>query len=99
LRRAAYLLLGATGVLIGAGLGGSWLYFVVAKFFQPGRVGLWKLADPTDDWSFSLGAVDAPGARELLGWWLIPVGLALGIGLLLLARRFGRWSIVQMRVA
>src|SRR5262249_46033607 len=49
-------------------------YAALAKPFAPHRVGLWRLPDP-NDFSFSLGAVDQPGARELLGWWIIPIGL------------------------
>jgi hypothetical protein len=33
-----------------------------------------------------------PG-HELLGWWLLPIGLLLGPGLFFLTARFGLWSI------
>lgn len=82
--------------IIGYGLAAIFAYPALAKPFRPDRVGLWRLADPTD-WSFSLGAVDQPGAKELLGWWIIPLGLFLGGTLLLVTQRFVMWSIRRLQ--
>ena len=50
------------------------------KPFMPDRVGLWVQRVPPDDWSFQLGRVaTAPAdAREVLGWYIVPLGLLVG---------------------
>jgi hypothetical protein len=90
----AFILLGC---LVGYAFAAAFAYWALAKPFAPARVGLWKLDDPADDLSFALGAVNQPGARELLGWWIIPLGLAAGVGLFFLTTRFGRWGLRQLR--
>jgi hypothetical protein len=44
-----------------------------------------------DALDISLGVVDRPagGHAELLGWWIIPIGLVVGAVLLLLTWRMG----------
>jgi hypothetical protein len=39
------------------------------------------------------------GFHELLGWWIVPIGIVLGAGLYLLTIRFGRWGIRHLRRA
>ena len=50
----------------------------IEKLFAPSRAGLWYT--PGNLWSLTLvtGGNPPGGARELLGWWLVPVALALG---------------------
>ena len=50
------------------------------KPFMPERVGLWVQKVPPDDWSFQLGRVAAAptDAREVLGWYIVPLGLLVG---------------------
>ena len=50
----------------------------LAKLLSPSRAGLWYV--PGDWWSISLVSFDnpPPGERELLGWWLVPIAVALG---------------------
>lgn len=50
----------------------------IEKVFAPSRTGLWYT--PGNLWSLTLvtGGNQPPGARELLGWWLIPVALVTG---------------------
>lgn len=64
---------------IGYGFAACWLIAALAKPFAPDRVGLWLLPDPSGDLSVSLGrqAADVV-ARELLGWWIVPIGLLIG---------------------
>jgi hypothetical protein len=52
----------------------------LVKPFMPDRVGLWVQRVPPDDWSFQLGRVaTAPtDAREVLGWYIVPLGLLVG---------------------
>jgi hypothetical protein len=50
------------------------------KPFTPDRIGLWVQRVPPDDFSFQLGRVAVPpgDAREVLGWYIIPLGLIIG---------------------
>jgi hypothetical protein len=53
-------------------------------------VGLWRVPDPDDPFNFVLGVMlPRPDGVELLGWWIIPLGLALGLALGYLTWRFG----------
>ena len=108
--RSVFSVLRATGRLAGLSLHGFVVFLVslsgyalaaalvataIMKPFAPSRAGLWML--PADDFSFSLGIVDhAPQARELLGWWIIPIGLLAGAGLAWLTWRFGVFSVRRM---
>lgn len=86
-------LAGRMGLGLGQALGGLVFGFgylallvvaiaTLAKPFVPAS-GLW--IHPGGGWSLSL--VDQPGATEVLGWWIIPIGLAvLVIGWALLNR-------------
>ena len=69
----------------------------IEKLFSPRDVGLWQ--DPGREWLLRL-RIDGPGpagARELLGWWLVPLGL-LTCGLLLfLTQRWGLWWVRRYR--
>lgn len=83
--------------LTGYGLAAGFLLTAMVKPFAPNRAGLWRLADPKDDYSFSLGVVShAPQAQELLGWWIIPIGLVAGALLAYLTWRFGVFSVRRM---
>jgi hypothetical protein len=66
--------------LTGYAFAGCWLLTALAKPFAPDRVGLWVLPDPTGDLSLSLGRHGAGAAgHDVLGWWIIPIGLAVGV--------------------
>jgi hypothetical protein len=87
-------LFGSLGVLAGYGLAGLFALCALAKPFSPSRAGLWKLG--ADDISLQLGVGDppaAPGAHELLGWWIIPVGLIAAVVLILLTTAIVRYAI------
>ena len=65
--------------LTGYAFAGCWLLTALAKPFAPDRVGLWLLPDPTGDLSLSVGRIGAGAAgHEVLGWWIIPIGLVVG---------------------
>ena len=85
-----------TFALLGYFLAGSFALCAIVKPLHPNAAGLWLLSDPADAYSFSLrlgfGPPPADG-RELLGWWIVPIGLAFSMGLVLLTFHFGLWSI------
>ena len=60
------------------------------KPFTPERIGLWVRQVAPDDVSYQLGRVSAPptDARELLGWYIIPLGLIVGAAALALTTRY-----------
>jgi hypothetical protein len=64
-------------MLIGLGYLVSFYFFIsaVLKLFYPQYVGLYLTES---GWPF-LGYVDAEGFTEILGYWLIPIGLATAI--------------------
>jgi hypothetical protein len=51
----------------------------ILKPFHPQTAGLWLLHDATGDSEFSFRAV--PAGRDLLGWWIVPLGLLAGCAL------------------
>ena len=71
----------------------------IEKIFSPRDVGLWQ--DPGREWLLRL-RIDGPGpagSRELLGWWLVPLGLATCVLLLYYTKWFGLWWIRRFRNA
>lgn len=76
-------------------LAGSLALCAMLKPIHPHTAGLWLLPDSSDiSLSLALGSGPAPvGGRELLGWWIIPLGLSVGMGLVALNFHFGLWSI------
>jgi Protein of unknown function (DUF1700) len=84
--------------LIGYAFGAAFFLAALAKPFDPQVVGLWLTNH--DSLSLVLGATDSHAqGRELLGWFLIPVGCSLGGGTILLTTHFGLWCIRRFRRA
>jgi hypothetical protein len=82
------------GTVVGYSLGLAFVLCAALKPFHPGTAGLWLLPDPAGDIviSLQLGFGQAPaGGAELLGWWIVPIGLMAGCGLVVITTRFTRW--------
>lgn len=80
----ATFLIGFTGY----GLAFGFLACAVMKPIFPDHVGVW-----IDDGGFSMGVRDIPQRGDILGWWIIPVGLVAGTLLVIATTRFLRWML------
>lgn len=67
------------------------------KLLAPSRGGLWYT--PGDFWSITLvvGGNPPAGARELLGWWVVPIALLAGVGVKYASDRIAQWWIGRYR--
>lgn len=77
--------------LLGYSLGAIFVLTALLKTIHPRTAGLWLLPGGPDDYELSLrmGFGSIPlGGRELLGWWIVPAGLFVGCGLVVLTTRF-----------
>jgi hypothetical protein len=74
---------------------GGWLSILgVLKLISPHTTGLYgEFSEHTWSLSFQSGGQPAANVHELLGWWLLPVGLLLGPVLFFLTFRFDLWSL------
>lgn len=88
------------GAIAGYFFGGVLLLCAGLKLFHPQTVGLWELHDETGDLvlSFRLGSTSAPdGAHELLGWWILPIGLLVAFGLVVSTSHLALWCAKHFR--
>lgn len=80
---------------IGYAFGISFFLVALLKPFYS-KAGLWLIGP--DTYSLALGVTDASrSGHELLGWTIIPIGLALGGGTILLTTNFAWWCIGRFR--
>jgi len=79
----------------GYGLAASFALAALRKPMAPDRVGLWRLGP--DDFSLTLGLGARPVGDELLGWWVVPIGLLAGVGGVWLTTGLGRWCVRRLR--
>jgi hypothetical protein len=90
------------GALIGYFLGSCFMLCGFLKPFHPHTAGLWQVpsAPGETELSLRLGFGSAPpGGKELLGWWMLPLGLVGGGGLVMLTTMAALWFIRQYRKA
>lgn len=93
------LLVMATSI-VGYVLGGALMLSALLKLIHPHTAGLWAFPSSTGDLELSLrmGFGGPPiGARDVLGWWILPVGLLTGCGLVALTTRFALWCARRYR--
>jgi hypothetical protein len=82
------------GSILGYFFGVVFVLCALVKPFHPQTAGLWVYRDSTGNLvtSFRLGFGSPPvGGRDVLGWWIVPIGLVVGCGLLMLTTRFALW--------
>lgn len=82
--RSLYWSMGVFGYSIAAGL----LFLALAKLWSPDSTGVWSVAGGQS--IVVAWAAQPPAEPELLGWWLLPVALALALGCAELTRRVMR---------
>jgi hypothetical protein len=88
--------------IIGYSLGIILIIPAALKPFHPQNSGLWVSRDMAGDLDFSLrlgfGSGGVPSnARDVLGWWFMPIGLLVGGGLVMLTTRLALWCVRQYR--
>lgn len=88
------------GSLIGYVVGAMCLLVALVKPFHPHTAGLWSGRDSAGDLAIfiRLGFGNEPATgHDVLGWWIVPVGLIVGCGLVVLTTRFALWCVRQYR--
>ncbi len=87
------------GSIVGYSLGVAFILSALLKPFLPARTGLWYFPASGDSTiSLRLGVTgSAVNGRELLGWWIVPIGLAAGSGLLMLTTQLALWCVRRYR--
>lgn len=88
------------GSILGYFLGTAFILCALLKPVHPQTAGLWILPAGTKDSTISLrlgfGNIP-PDGRDLLGWWIVPIGLVMGCGLVMLTTRFALWCVRRYR--
>jgi uncharacterized membrane protein len=79
--------------VVGYATGFSLMLSAVAKIFSPDRVGAW-----VGGGHFSIGTISGQGARDVLGWWLVPIGLTVGALIVIGTMRLLRWTLRFARI-
>jgi hypothetical protein len=84
--------------VVGYSVGGGLVVIAALKMIWPGNTGLWVEYGPDHSpksamMGFGSGSPQPHAGHDVLGWWLVPIGLIVGGGLLFLTFRFGTWSI------
>lgn len=88
------------GCILGYSLGAVFFLCAVLKPFHPQTAGMWLIPNGAGDvdTSIRLGFGTAPpNGHEVLGWWIIPAGLVVGGGLVLLTTRCALWCARRYR--
>jgi len=78
--------------VVGYCLGGFLFIIGALKLTNPHKTGVWWTLTSHDS-SFGWQSGGPNGGHDVLGWWLLPIGLLGGAALLFLTFRFGLWSI------
>ena len=79
--------------LVGYGLALGLLAGGFAKMIAPNQIGAW-----VGPGSFSIGTTSSHSAHDMLGWWLVPVGLIVGTLALVATTWVLRWALSFARL-
>src|SRR5262249_37508064 len=87
---ASFLGLGVS--VVGYAVAAAFALCALLKPIHPDTAGLWLLPSPGDsDLSLRMGFGAPPaGGHELLGWWIIPLGAMVALGIVIATARIGR---------
>jgi uncharacterized membrane protein len=88
------------GSIVGYSIGTIFVLVAVAKLFHPRTAGLWTIPDSSGglELSFRLGFGSVPQAgKDVLGWWIVPIGWLAGCGLVMLTTYVAVWCVRQYR--
>jgi uncharacterized membrane protein len=80
--------------VIGYATGGALILAGLTKIFDPVHIGAWVGPHAI----FNIGTNNDPAARDVLGWWLVPVGIVGGSGLFIATTRALRWTLRFARI-
>jgi uncharacterized membrane protein len=80
----ALFVIGVVGYATGAAL----ILAGMGKIVAPNQFGAW-----VGPHSFDIGVMNDPTAHDVLGWWLVPVGLAVGAAIFMGTTRLLRWTL------
>ena len=78
------------------GMGTLWAG-ALEKLLAPSRGGLWYTPGDFSSITLLVGGDPPAGARELLGWWVVPIALLAGWGVKVVSDRAARWLIRRHR--
>jgi hypothetical protein len=84
------------GVLVGYVVAASFFLAALVRPFRPDRTGLFRLGDELS-LHLGLSSGPVPPGEELLGWWIVPLGLLLAGLAYGLTVSFARWAIRRYR--
>jgi Protein of unknown function (DUF1700) len=88
------------GSSVGYFFGAVFILVGMLKPFHPHSAGLWIFPNGSGDYemSFRLGFGSVPaGGRDVLGWWIVPIGWIAGCGLVMLTTHIAVWFVRQYR--
>jgi uncharacterized membrane protein len=88
------------GSILGYLFGAVFMLVAVAKLFHPHTAGLWFIPNSAGDSeiSFRMGFGSVPvGGKDVLGWWIVPIGWTAGCGLVMLTTHVALWFVRQYR--
>lgn len=86
--------------IVGYFLGVVFVLCALLKPIHPQTAGMWIYPAGGEDRTISLrlGFGSAPpDGSEVLGWWIVPIGLIVGCGLVMLTTRFALWCVRRYR--
>lgn len=79
--------------IVGYGTGFALCLAGVLKIFAPSHIGAW-----VGPHAFDIGVNNDLTARDVLGWWLVPVGIVGGSSLVIATTRALRWTLRFARI-